>query len=210
MKSLHFILLIALSVSVGQAKEVCCHEYTGAFTMCLPRAFSNDPEIRGNMINEILPYRSGETADILRVLLLVRESDVSLQKDLMIQISNSSNKEAACEVLAQISGNDNAKKAQYGEFIKFIRECNETINIPDDEVSGQPTAYCGPMNSFHLVDLADVSKRESLYKEMRNYTERTRIYLSALFLSIETDSKLILELKEMKKQKEEGSYEHVG
>lgn len=201
MKLLIYILAIASSISVGQAKEVCCHEYTGHFYGCLPMAFQIDPEVRGSMINSRLAYISGETADILRVLLLVRENDASLKKDLMIQISNSPNKEVACKVLAQIAGNDDAKKVQYGEFIKFIRECNEILNIPDDRVNGQPTAYCGPMNSFHVADLADVSKRESFYKEMRDHEEEsTRIYLSALFLSIETDSKLILELKKMRKK----------
>lgn len=206
MRYVYILLFFVFSFSVGQTKEVCCHEYQTQFRGHLPMAFSIDPEVRGNMINESLAYTSGETADILRVLLLVRESDPALKKDLMIQISSSSNEELICNELAEMAKLDSENMGHLAGYVKFIKECNEKISISDEDMVGQPTAYCGPMNSFHLGDLSDKSKRAELYQEMKKYNESARIYLSALFLSIETDSKLILELKEMRKQTGEGYY----
>lgn len=204
------LLVMVLSTSVVLAKEVCCHEYQSAFRAKLPVAFSIDPEVRGNMINESLPYIAGETADILRVLLLIKETDPSLKEELMKQIGSSENREVACKVLADLGNMSEERKSEFNNYIEYIIKSKEKSDISDDVVKGQPTAYCGPMNSFHLGDLSDKSKRSELYQEMKQYDQTSRIYLSALFLLIETDNKLILELREMQKQTEEGSFPKIA
>jgi hypothetical protein len=141
--------------------------YARMITTVLQTANSGDPEIRRNHVEEGLAYLDGEAANVLRVLLLVKENRSDIPRSLAGQICRANRAEEASRALRTLLAR--SRNAQQRAVLRKV--VNELQRVESRAIAPasvnmirQSDSFAGALSGFSVKDLSDQQRRSPLYR----------------------------------------------
>ncbi len=200
-----FLLCTGISVFAGQEHD----GYTRLLCAVLESSNSEDPEIRSNAVVEGLAYLDGETADVLRLLLLFKEDVPVIREALLRQLSGSTRKSDAVEYLRNLAQNlpSPERKTEIQVQAEALRQASSAPGVDGAKVHKEPRQYSGPLSGVQINLLNDSVARSRIYEKLGKQQGRSSWEILQLFRAVETDPYLKKDISQRLGKKEAGRSE---
>jgi len=198
MKTIYMVMMLLMGPCLIHAETKRIDEFCQFDYSTMIKLGSIDPEIRENEISHCLAYRSGEAADVLRILTALNESEPKLRNEIIGQLIRSERKEEVIKVLKNVKekGIKQNYQANLNEMISGLEAGMIKSHFnPKVKVRVQAKKVVPILSKMTFSTFVNDVSRNSLYSELVEHRSAQSEILFRFYKPIDNNEKIYDELK---------------